>query len=224
MAEIKIERKDKHAIWPWIIAAIVLLLLLWWWASSRHSNDSTAARTDSTMTMTSGGAVAATGAGAYGAGDSAGVNGATAGATGSAAGAPAAVTEFTNWVATVEPSRDEAKQHAYTIGGIRRLADALAAEGASGSALDNMRKQADALEQSSPNATNHADLTRSAFIAAADAFSTVAASHPNVAADTARIRSAATSMKGGTHLLDQKDKVQNFFDSARDGLKAISAG
>lgn len=132
MAQVEIERKDRHAIWPWIIAAIIILLLLWWWASSRSNNENIAALTDSMLTATSAGAIAT---GGYANGASTSVND----AGNATIGTPPAVTEFSTWVAQAEPSRG-----------------------------------------------------------------------------------AATAMKPGNNLLDQNDKVQDFFDAARDALQAMS--
>lgn len=65
-------------------------------------------------------------------------------------------------------------------------------------------------------------MARSAFSSAANVIASMAASRQGVAADTARVRSAAVALKPGNNLLDQKNEVQNFFDAARDALQAMS--
>ena len=202
MAEIPIQRKEGRSIWPWIIGLIILALLIWFFMRNRRSDDTTTTRSDTTVT-TSPGALAG---GSDTAGQSANANG--AGAT----------SEFASWVSAVDTNRDEAGQHQYTAGGIRRLADALAAVGATGAGLDNMRKQADALQNSSASSTKHADMARSAFLSAADEFDSLKGSHSGI--DVGKVRGAAEAVKPGAHLLAQKDKVQNFFETARDALQS----
>lgn len=218
MAEIPIERKRGTAIWPWIIALLIVLLLLWFFFWRHRDGTSQTARADSAAAVATSGSMDSS-AGALGATDATGapVGGGAAGANASAS---SAVSAFTTFVANTSANTDEGKQHAYTAGGVTRLADALAALGASGAPLDNMRKQATALESSSAQSTHHADMARSAFRSAADAFSALKAKYPT--ADVGRVRSTADAMKDGPHLLEQKDKIQAFFDASRDALQAMT--
>ncbi len=137
-----------------------------------------------------------------------------------APGMSAAVGDYTRFVAVVDPNMDEGKQHAYAAGGLRRLADALASLGASGAPIANMRSQAAALQNSSPNSTHHAGMARSGFASAADAFDSLKGKYPSL--DVARIRTAADAMNTGPHLLGQKANVQAFFEMARTALQGMT--
>jgi hypothetical protein len=223
VAEIPIQHKEGHSIWPWILGLIVLLLVIWFIFGNRGGT--TVASTAETTASTAAGAVAAPGdtvPGAYtgaatGAAGAAGMS-AAGGAATATAGAPPAVADFDNWIATADSSRDEATQHAYTAGGLNRLAAALASLGASGPQLDSVRAKASTLASSSSTSAKHADEARSAFLAAAAVFDSLATSHPGL--DATKVRSAAMAMKPGAHLLDQKDHVQAFFEAARDALRS----
>jgi hypothetical protein len=219
VAEIPIQHKEGHSIWPWILGLIVLLLIIWFIFGNRGGT--TVASTADTTASTAAGAVAAPGdtVPAY-PGAAAGAAGMSAagGAPTATAGAPPAVADFDNWIATADSSRDEATQHAYTAGGLNRLAAALASLGASGPQLDSVRAKASTLASSSSTSAKHADEARSAFLAAAAVFDSLATSHPGL--DATKVRSAAMAMKPGAHLLDQKDHVQAFFEAARDALRS----
>lgn len=227
MAEIPIQRKKGGGIWPWLVGLLLLLILLWFFFWRNHDNATTAATAaDSTMTVNSttiptpipatipatAPAVTAAGTTAAGASATAGMNPSrTSGAIG----------DFTRFIAVVGPNMSEEKQHAYTAGGLRRLADALASLGASGAPIANIRKQAAALQNSSANSTNHADMARSGFASAADAFNSLASKYPST--DVARVRSAADAMKIGPHLLDQKGNIQTFFETASTALHGMTS-
>ncbi|MGI8509078.1 MAG: hypothetical protein ACR2MQ_07110 [Gemmatimonadaceae bacterium] len=163
---------------------------------------------------------------AAGAAGASATGGATGSATGSAtggmgtSGASGAVGDFVRFVAVVDPNTDEGKQHAYAAGGLRRLADALASLGASGAPLDNIRKQADALQNSSPSSAKHADMARSGFASAADAFNSLKGKYPSL--DVVRVRTAADGMKTGPHLLEEKAKIQAFFETASTALQGMT--
>lgn len=234
MAEIPIQRKTGAGIWPWLLGLLLLLILLWFFFWRNHGNPTTAATTaDTSMTVSSTTPTPPTPAGVTGAtgamsdtapGMAAGAAGASA--TGSAtggmspSGASGAVGDFVRFVAVIDPNTDEGKQHAYAAGGLRRLADALASLGASGAPIDNIRKQANALQNSSPNSTDHAGMARSGFASAADAFNSLKGKYPSL--DVARVRTAADAMKTGPHLLEERAKIQAFFETASTALQGMT--
>lgn len=213
MAEIPIERREhRGALWAWLIGLIVLLLLIWLAASRRHGAQTAAVRSDTT---TAAGEIAP--ATPY--------PGTAPGATASAAApsvatASGAIAEFSRFIGAAGPNLTDAEQREYTAGGIRRLADALSSEGATGPAIDNMRNKADALQKSGPASARHSDMARAAFLSAADAFDSLKQSHPNL--DASGVRNAANAVKPGTHFLREKGDVQRFFDTARDALQQLS--
>lgn len=218
MAEIPIQRKEGRNIWPWLIGLLVLLLILWFLFGRNR-----AARTAAVPDTTSAVAAAATSP-ATSATNTTSAGGTTAGAAAaSGAGAAGAVATFATYVGTTDPNRDEAKQHGYTAQGIRHLADALVALGASGAGLDTMRSMADSLQNSSPKSTRHADMAREAFLAATSVMASLQTQHfPNMAKGVADARQAAQAVKPGTQLLDQKDRIQAFFERSRDALQAMT--
>lgn len=252
MAEIPIERKPKSNIWPMLLGLLALLAIIWFLAARCHNNNAPVGAADSTAAAnsaaTANGAVptdtsamagaatgaatgaAATGAAAAGAvgamGADTGLN--AAGTSGNAAaggGATGAIAEFTRFVSAVSPNATEEMQHAYTAGGIRRLADALSALGATGAPIQNMRSQASALQNSSPTSTKHADMARSAFASAADAFASLKGpSATGASTALGNVHTAANAVRPGAHLLDQKDRIQAFFVSAKNALQAMTPG
>src|SRR5262249_17258753 len=119
-----------------------------------------------------------------------------------------AVGAFTQFVSAGTTTSDESGLQQYAAGGVSRLARALSGAGASGADIDNMRKQADALQGTTHTPTNPGHMARSAFLSAAQAFSALKS------ADAAKIHSAASAVSAGPHLLNQKDKIQSFFDAA----------
>ncbi len=192
MAEIPIQRKEGRNIWPLLLGLLALLAIIWL-LMGRRRGDTTATVPDTTRTV----------------------------ATGTVT--PGAVATFASFVGTTDPNRDETKQHEYTVTGLRHLADALAAVGASGPGLDSMRTEATALQNSPANSTQHADMARSAFMSAASVMASLQTQRfPNMANDVAGVRQAAQAVKPGTHLLEQKDQIQTFFERARDALQTMT--
>lgn len=219
MADINVERKGP-SIWPWIIGLIVLALLIWALAEMLGGRDDpgrtavtgdTVPRTQEVTPTTTDPAM-----------------------TGAAAGAPAAVQEFERWVDRRDPQTDMGLQHEYTSNGLRQLADAIESlaqrhdsRPAVQQSIQTMRQQADRLQQSDAASTQHANMTRDAFTSAADAIGTVQREyHPQLTgADNQvnQVRQAAQAVDTGTPLLQQQERVQTFFERARDAVRTMAA-
>lgn len=203
MAEIHIEKKRGNAL-MWVIPGLMLLALLVWFMQRGDRNEVATVVPDSTGyardTVSAAGDVARETAGG--------------------------ADEFVRFVGVREPNRDLAGQHAYIAGGVRRLATALAAMTTNSGAADKlaeMRRHADALESSAVESDRHANMARQAFLAAADVFGMLPGSQA-AAVDVAALRTAADAVKPTPPLLDQKDKVDSFFDAASRALQAAKRG
>lgn len=127
-----------------------------------------------------------------------------------------AVAEYNRWVTAGNSKNDEEAEHLYTAGALDRLADALSDLGATGTDIENMRRQAGAIKGSSVSSMNAGGrMARSAFLSAARAFDTLKI------AGTDKVHAAAAAMTTDPRLLDQKDNIQNFFEAARDALLSL---
>jgi hypothetical protein len=219
VADINVERKGP-SIWPWIIGLIVLALLIWALAEMLGGRD------DATRTAVTDDTVARTTEVAPATRDP--------GMTGAAAGVPAAVQQFEQWVDRRDPQTDMGLQHEYTRNGLRQLADALESlaqrhgeRPAVQQSIQTMRQQADRLQQSDAASTQHANMTRDAFTSAADAVGTLQREHHAQLAgadnQVNQVRQAAQAIDTGTPLLQQHERVQTFFDRARDAVRAMAA-
>ena len=45
MTEIRVERKERRNVWPWILVAIVAMALVWWLMRNRNANTAATANT-----------------------------------------------------------------------------------------------------------------------------------------------------------------------------------
>ena len=210
MAEIPIERREhRNPLWLWLIGIIAVVLLIWLATGRRHSRQMAANRRD---TASSAGEIVTPVPNAN-----------TAPSTERTAGTGGFrdIDAFSKWISTGGLIRSALRENEYTAGGIRRLADALQSQGATGASIDNMRKEADALQNSRSKSARHGDMARSAFLSASDAFDSLAQSHGQL--DMSHVRDAADAVQPGTDLLGQRSKVQAFFQSARSALQQISA-
>ncbi|MGI9091600.1 MAG: hypothetical protein ACR2GG_10915 [Gemmatimonadaceae bacterium] len=239
MAEIPIERKPRSNILPIVLGVLALLAIIWFLMGRCNNNtapavsatDSTTAPPTPAITSSATPGAAAVG-GPVGPGatspDSArNVEVPNTGNANVTAGARAAIADFTRFVNVTNPNTDENEQHTYAAGGIRRLAEALAALGAPAAPIANMRQQATALLNSSRASAMHADMTRSACLSAADAFASLKGSTQGAMAGgntsaVTNVRNAATAITPGAHLLEQKDRIQAFFVSAKNALPSMT--
>ena len=208
MAEIRVERK-RRSLLPLLLALLVLLLIAWYFLS-RDNTPGTVAAVGDTATVAAGAPPAANDTAA----------GTLAPATGAAA---TALDAYVGFVGNNRVERNEDEQHAYTAGGLRRLATAIETMNPADAAraqVDLIRQKADSLEITAPGDDRHADMARAAFGAAAEAMRAL----PRASGASAQIQRAARAadgMRADGHMLDQKDQIQAFFDAAGDALRAV---
>lgn len=120
--------------------------------------------------------------------------------------------------------------HAYTSGGIRRLADAIGAvvdqqdiskikiKGD----LDKLRNYADQLEKDHAS-TDHADVIREAFVLASDVMDSIEQQiSPHLDSGVDKVRRAAGAIDPGKRALEQKTEVETFFDRAGRVLEVMA--
>lgn len=216
MAEIKVERK-RRSLLP-LLLGLLLLLLIAWWFLSRSGDAPTAAASADTATVATGIVPPApitndTAAGTLAPGAQA--------ATGEPSNA--ALGDYVEFVGNSRVERNEDEQHAYTAGALRRLATVLEGMNPTGAAraqVDLIRQKADSLQITSPGDDRHADMTRAAFTAAAEAMRTL----PAAGGDAVKLEGltrAAAAVRPERHMLEQKDQIQAFFDAARAALQAM---
>ncbi len=208
MAELHVQRKER-SLWPWILAAVILLFLLYWflWRGDDGMNVGTTDVADSAMV----GVAPNTGA--------------------MTAVAGPAVTQFLGFV-DARSSRSANMAHDYTADGLRQLATALgeiaAGDSVGGVAVqprvDEIKERADAMQRN-PNATQHALQTREAFILAS---SLIAQMNGNAgsagAANLSALQNAATAIEPSTALLDQADRIEQFFMLAGEAIRNTTTG
>lgn len=214
MAEIKVERK-RRSLLP-LLLGLLLLLLIAWWFLSRNGSAGTAAASADTATVATG-IVPPTPI----------TNDTAAGtlAPGAAAGAAAggALGDYVEFVGNSRVERNEDEQHAYTAGGLRRLATVLEGMNPAGAAraqVDLIRQKADSLQITSTGDDRHADMTRAAFTAAAEAMRTLPVAG-GASAKLDGVTRAAGAVRPERHMLEQKEQIQAFFDAARAALQAM---
>jgi hypothetical protein len=215
VAEIKVERK-RRSLLP-LLLGLLLLLLIAWWLLNRTTGTTTAGASADTATVATGIVPPApitndTAAGTLAPG---------AAATGAAAGG--ALGDYVEFVGNNRVERNEDEQHAYTAGGLRRLATVLEGMNPTGAAraqVDLIRQKADSLQITSTGDDRHADMTRAAFTAAAEAMRTLPMAK-GVSANLDGLTRAAAAVRPERHMLEQKDQIQAFFDAARAALQAM---
>lgn len=220
MAEIKVERKKRNLL-PLLLGLLALLVIVWWFLSRSNVNSAAVAVSDTATVAT--GIVPATTTNDTAAGTLA--TGAAAGAAAGAIGG-SALDDYATFVGNSAVERNEDEQHAYTAGGIRRLATVIEGmnPGAAARAqVDLMRQKADSLEITATGNDRHADMTRAAFTAAAEAMRALpgATGATDTTAPLSSVTRAAAAVTADRHLLEQKDQIQTFFDAARDALRAM---
>ena len=207
MAEIRVERK-RRSLLPLLLGLLVLVLILWWFVG--RGSDAASVAVD-TATVSTGVAPAP-------AGDAATASAPAAAAT----PADAALGAYTAFVGGGRVERNEDEQHAYTAGGLRRLASAIEAMNPAAAArpqVDLMRQKADSLEITATGDDRHADMTRAAFGAAAEAMRALPGAG-GAASQLQAVTGAAGAVRADRHMLEQRDQIQAFFDAARGALDA----
>lgn len=203
MADIHLERKDRSP-WPVIIAFAVLLGLLIWWVLDRRGDGSTAAAPTDTGAVSS----------------------ISTGETDSEL--PTAVAVFLRWSDARTTPTAMNPDHSHIATGIRNLAAALEALAARTRAVDigqevtAVRRQADTLWQNVAS-TRHADFTREAFVTLSGLMSAVQQElAPGLRGEVADVQRAAEAIRANEPLLNQRDRVQAFFDRSASVVRRMA--
>lgn len=211
MADIDVTRKGP-SIWPWIIGLLVLALLIWGLAEMLGDDDDDIDPITTEEVIPAPVAVEDPGLGAV----------------------PPVVTEFAETCAVSTANADMGAEHRFTTDCVRRMTAALDGviqrNNISGTDVDqrlaNFRQMADALEGSSPEATDHANMVRNVFMSASDLMSAVyQASYSTVqqmGPEVTQIRDAAQAIQGDTQLLNQQDAVTTFFREAGEAIRMMA--
>lgn len=207
MADIDVERKGTSPL-PWILGLILLALLAWALWSMLDDDD------DGEVAVVPADTVA----------DTTPIP--------PVAGGPAAGGDV---VQRFQQSCTQARQemgaeHQFVADCLRQLADAadtvLSLPHAQGvnarGELEELRRRAQALEQSPPDATDHAALAAGGFTSAAALLDRMQREgFPDLSGEATRIREAATALNAEGMLLEQRAEVQRFFDAAATALQRM---
>ncbi len=201
LAEIDIKRKAP-SIWPWIaalaLAAVIAVIWIWAAAGDRDERPQEQAVVEPAERP-------------------AGTNGVAA-----PAGALGDYVDFARTPEGGDQRGDMGPGHEYTAERIRKLAAALESQvertpGAEARAsFDRFREVADRIQRD-PASGMHATLVREAFVRAAE----VIDSFEN-APQTDDLRATAGSIDPDQPLLDQREKVHNFFRQSAEALQATA--
>jgi hypothetical protein len=208
MADIDIQRKSTP-IWPWILLGLILLALLLWFLLGRGTDDrvATGPVTDTVAPATE-----------------------TAPAAGMAG--PAALQQFSQRCADPAAQQQAGMDHSFTVNCLRQLADAIEgtaeqqglAMGAVQPQTQEVRDHAQQLEQSPPEAMDHANHVRAGAMAAVAAMQTLnqAPGTADAGGQVNQAEQTAQSIRPGVALLDQKAEVDRFFQQAYEALNRVA--
>lgn len=199
MTEIRVERRPP--IWPWIVGVLALAAVAWLLIGAfadRPPDEPTLA-----------------GRPVEGTAEDANQPAATTGR------APSAIQEYAAFAGADAPDRvSPGQNHEYTAEGIRRLTAALEAhvntngDGESRERFERFRQRADRLQQD-PQSAEHAATVRDVFTSALEVLEST-----NVPQDdTSRLRETATAISPDRPLLDQIDRVRQFFRQSSETLE-----
>ena len=205
MAEIHIERK-RPPLWPWLVTALAVAFVVWYWAAAdnRETSITSVAQGDGVVenepTPDQAARASATGAGA--------------------------VDEYLQFarVGRASAAPDIGPGHDYTAEGMRKLAGALEAltEGRDDTQahenLGRLRELAGRL-QDDRNSNEHAGFVRDGFRTATNVIASL-----ERAQSTNELRSIAESIDPQQPLLDQQERVRQFFEEAAPAIAAVSGG
>lgn len=214
MAEIKVERKDnKQPIWPWIVGVLLLLLVVWGMVEFFQTDEPEIAAVTETEQRTDDNQMGATER------QDVAYRGAAA----------TQVNEFVTFVEEEEESPEMGLSHEYTSEGIQRLSAALsgladerpANDADISQKRDRFQESAQRLQQD-PESTQHANIIRSTFMEAADLMESIQQRNfPDQESEVEDVRSAAEEIDEKTPVLEQEDKIKDFFQNASDALQAM---
>ncbi len=207
MAELHVQKKER-SVWPWILLVVIVIALLFWWLAGRDEGMdlSTTGVTDSTLV---GEAPATT---------------AMDSASGRLDGN--ALASYEQFLAD-RSSRAAGVAHDYTADGLRRLAAAIdevaGGDSVGGVALQpriaEIRQRADAMQRA-PNSDEHALMAREAFVLASSVIAQMDSTRGGAnAAMTSSLRESAMDIEPSVPLLDQTDKIEQFFERAGNAFR-----
>jgi hypothetical protein len=141
---------------------------------------------------------------------------------------PSAVAVFLRWSDARRMPNAMNPDHSHTATGIRNLAAALEALAAREADIDIenevaiVRRQADSL-WASVASTRHADFTRGAFVTLSGLMGALQDRlAPELRDEVANVQSAARSIRADEPLLDQRDRVQEFFERSATVVRQMS--
>lgn len=232
MAEIRIQRKRRRKLWPWLLGLLVVAVLPLPFLADREgpvapgniarldtvATRDTVGRADTVVPRDTTTRVTATAAGTLG---SASRTPAAAADTSAAVSTAPTMSPFDRFITARDPSPSEHAHRQYMAEALRRLADELRTLGASQESVTSMRLHADSLRTPAARRRADVDHARAAFLAAVREFDLLR-ERGAAAVDTARLRSTAWALRSDRALLAQRGTVQAFLESARDALNALS--
>ena len=206
MADINLERKSP-SVWPWVLGLLAVLLVVGiWMASTDDSRDDELAASDPTP------------AAGYGA--------ERPEATPQGGAVDEAVDEYVAFAGLTGREAEPAsmgREHEYTAEGLRKLTAALNSvvakdgDGESRQRFERFRQTAERIQED-PASRQHANQVRDAFVSASEVIS----SFENASAD--EVRAIAESVDPDTPLLEQREKVQRFFQESARQIRAAAIG
>jgi hypothetical protein len=238
MEEIHYDRRQRRPLWPWIIGAIALVLFFSLISNNREKDRDTLARTETESgSGEEGGRAQADEEGQLtGRADETEDLNSDDYVTrkteenrtkldkenerASSMRDADCIREFDRFVSTNSASKSEGINHDYTHDGLRYLSCSLSAlVSQSGSRrLENKREQllenASALRRD-PESDKHPELIRESFDNSVDILESIQKdSHPELRSKIAELREACKDFDTDKSTLEQKDKVQDFFEQA----------
>lgn len=224
MARIDLERKRGGQWWPWVVGLLVLLLLVWLLTRTMDPDAVPVGEQADTVVPVPPTQVAP--APDYPertdflSPDEA------------RAALPASVREYNEACTAAGPQpREMGLQHEFTIRCMRLMAAAFDAatqadvggEVALDERLETFRSNARRLEESNPEAREHAGLAAEAMRSAAELLTTLRQerypNHPQLEASVGEARDAAQSMSPERPMLEQQETVEHFFQAVGQALR-----
>jgi hypothetical protein len=216
MAEIKLEKKEGTAIWPWILALIVLALLAWAaWTFMRGDRTAVTATPATGTTPITG----------------------TAAQPQEAGPLPQQAHAFIDDCSVAEGAQPPGMglEHEFTINCFERLADAMQAVAAQRPAdpgitqqIDTMRERARQIRESDPTSLEHSNWTRQAAEAGAAGFDamhqTWHSGNQQVQNAVQNIRQTAEQIQPAQQMTEQQTHIRSFFRQSGEALRAMHQG
>lgn len=212
MAEIKVEKKKP--VWPWILLGLLILAVILYFVFADNDTMDSADDTDdiervedTTYTSTQGNDNTTRWED----------NTASAGTGG----------EVDNFIAHVGDQSRMGVDHEYTNNALIHLINAVETKAREenidiDASIQEMREEAREITQN-PQGTNHANKIKNVGEKIAGSLEDIQEEkYPNLSNDVEEVKTAAQEIDASTLTLDQKDKINNFFNQAADVLKKMS--